>query len=118
MSADGQLTGGTLADLSERIRRKDVSATEVVQAFIKRTDALEPALGAYITRMSDSALADARAADVDQAIYRLMETGAIEDRGAGNRSAFHATPKPPISMCPEPGHMELDNAANSGKEAA
>ncbi|MCI0816243.1 MAG: hypothetical protein J4N29_04260, partial [Chloroflexi bacterium] len=65
MTADGQLTGGTLAELSERIRRKDVSATEVVQAFIERTDTLEPALGAYITRMSDSALADAKAADAE-----------------------------------------------------
>ncbi|MCH8974182.1 MAG: amidase, partial [Chloroflexi bacterium] len=65
MSAGAALTGGTLAELSARIRRKDVSVAEVVEAYIERTDALEPALGAYITRMSDSALADAKAADAE-----------------------------------------------------
>ena len=65
MSAGAALTGGTLAELSARIRRKDVSVAEVVGAYIERTDALEPALGAYITRMSDSALADAKAADAE-----------------------------------------------------
>ena len=65
MSSDGTLTGGTLAELSARIRRREVSATEVVQAFIERTDELEPALGAYITRMSGEALAGARAADAE-----------------------------------------------------
>ena len=65
MTTDGALTGQTLAQLSDLIRKREVSPTEVTQAYVERIDALEPRLGAYITRMTDEAMAGARAAEAE-----------------------------------------------------
>ena len=65
MSSGGALTDQTLAELGDRVRHREVSSTEVVKAYVERTDALEPKLGAYITRMSEEALAGAKAADAE-----------------------------------------------------
>ena len=55
------------ADLARRIAGKEVSATEAVGAFVARTDALEPEIGAFITRTAEQAMDDARAADAELA---------------------------------------------------
>lgn len=49
--------------LASRIRRKEVSAVEVVSAYIDRIDRFNPALNAIIWRNDEEALAAARAAD-------------------------------------------------------
>src|SRR5215470_14351106 len=52
-------------DLGERIRRRDVSAVEVVEAHLKRIEAVNPVLSAFFTVTADHALAEARQADAE-----------------------------------------------------
>lgn len=47
-------------DIAELVRRRKVSPVEVVQASLKRIEALEPALNAFVTLTPEVALADAR----------------------------------------------------------
>ncbi len=61
------VTALSAADLARRIAAKELSATEAVDAFVARADALEPQVGAFITRTSEDAMADARAADAELA---------------------------------------------------
>ena len=49
--------------LAERIRSKDVSSREVVEAHLARIDAVNPNLNAIVRRLDDEALAAADAAD-------------------------------------------------------
>jgi amidase len=53
----------SLLDVSERIRRRDVSSVEIVSALLARIDAFEPRLNAFLRVMGDTALADAARAD-------------------------------------------------------
>lgn len=48
---------------ADRLRRREISSTELVQAYLARIEALNPQLGAYVTVCADDALAGARAAD-------------------------------------------------------
>ncbi|MXY59489.1 MAG: amidase, partial [Chloroflexi bacterium] len=64
------VTSLSAADLARRIAAKELSATEAVGAFVARADALEPQVGAFITRTSEDAMADARAADAELAAGR------------------------------------------------
>ena len=50
-------------DLAGMLRRRDVSAREVISAHIGRIEAFDPAINAVVTRTFDSALARASAAD-------------------------------------------------------
>jgi hypothetical protein len=50
-------------ELGERIRRRDVSATEVVDAFIERIEAVDGDVNAVVVRAFDRARAEAAAAD-------------------------------------------------------
>jgi amidase len=45
------------------LRRREISSTELVHAYLARIEALNPLLGAYVTVCADEALAAARAAD-------------------------------------------------------
>ena len=45
------------------IRRREVSVVEVVEAFLRRIEAVDPAINAVVTLASESAIAEARAAD-------------------------------------------------------
>ena len=63
MSAD--LVYVSIAELSDRIRNKDISPVEVVQATLDRIDRLEPQLNAFNTVFADQALAEARQAEAD-----------------------------------------------------
>jgi amidase len=48
---------------ADRLRRREISSTELVQAYLARIEALNPQLVAYVTVCADDALAGARAAD-------------------------------------------------------
>jgi aspartyl-tRNA(Asn)/glutamyl-tRNA(Gln) amidotransferase subunit A len=55
----------TIADLAPRLGRKEVSPLELTRACLDRIEKLNPALNAFITVTGESALADARAAEVE-----------------------------------------------------
>ncbi|MDA1036563.1 MAG: amidase [Chloroflexi bacterium] len=65
MTSGQELTSLTVAELAERIRTKQVSPVEVAQAFVSRADALEPTIGAFVTRTSEQALEAARQAEAE-----------------------------------------------------
>ena len=65
MNADHDLVYVSIAELSDRIRTKDISPVEVVRATLDRIDRLEPQLNAYNTVFADQALAEARQAEAD-----------------------------------------------------
>ncbi|GAB5470696.1 MAG: amidase [Rhodospirillales bacterium] len=52
-----------LAEVADKLRRRDLSSLELTQALYERIAALEPRLKSYVRLMQESALAEARAAD-------------------------------------------------------
>jgi amidase len=57
----------TAVDLAARIRRKQVSAREVMAAHLARIDRVNPKINAIVTLVADRAMADAAKADEQQA---------------------------------------------------
>jgi aspartyl-tRNA(Asn)/glutamyl-tRNA(Gln) amidotransferase subunit A len=55
----------TIVELSPRLRRKEVSPLELTRACLDRIDKLNPTLNAFITVTAESALAEARAAEIE-----------------------------------------------------
>ena len=55
----------TIVELAPRLRRKEVSPVEVTRACLDRIEKLNPALNAFITVTAESALAEARAAEIE-----------------------------------------------------
>ncbi len=53
----------TITELSQRLRRKEVSPVEIARDCLERIEKVNPALNAFITVMTKSALAEARAAE-------------------------------------------------------
>src|SRR5207247_9005376 len=53
----------TAVELADRIRRRDVSVTEVVQAHLAQIERVNPKVNAIVTLTAERALADARAKD-------------------------------------------------------
>jgi aspartyl-tRNA(Asn)/glutamyl-tRNA(Gln) amidotransferase subunit A len=56
---------GTISEISRRLRQREISAVEITQECLERIERLNPALNAFITVMSESALEDARRADAE-----------------------------------------------------
>jgi aspartyl-tRNA(Asn)/glutamyl-tRNA(Gln) amidotransferase subunit A len=52
----------TIVELGRRLRRKEISPVELTRGCLERIEKLDPALNAFITVMTESALAEARAA--------------------------------------------------------
>ena len=63
MSAD--LHYLSLLEVSERIRRRDLSSAEIVSALLARIAAFEPRLNSFVRVMGDSARAEAARADAE-----------------------------------------------------
>jgi aspartyl-tRNA(Asn)/glutamyl-tRNA(Gln) amidotransferase subunit A len=57
------ITLGTIAELSERIRRKEISPVEITRECLARIERRNPRLNAFITVMTELALTDARTAE-------------------------------------------------------
>jgi len=55
----------TIVELGPRLRRKEVSPVELTRCCLDRIEKLNPALNAFITVTGDSALAEARAAEIE-----------------------------------------------------
>lgn len=64
---DDALCDLDLQGVSGAIARRDVSCVEATEAYLRRIERHEPVLRAYITVMSDEALAQAKAADAELA---------------------------------------------------
>lgn len=62
MSA-GELTGLTIAEAADLLRRREVSSRELTLAHLERIQAIDPKVRAYVTVTSDLALAQAEEAD-------------------------------------------------------
>lgn len=56
---------GTIVELAPRLRRKEVSPVELTRACLDRIEKLNPALNAFITVTAESALAEARTAEIE-----------------------------------------------------
>src|SRR5438445_13537793 len=63
---DVALAGLTLAEASSRIRSRQVTPTQLVQACLERINTYNPKLNAFITVMREQALAAARDLDQEQ----------------------------------------------------
>jgi aspartyl-tRNA(Asn)/glutamyl-tRNA(Gln) amidotransferase subunit A len=55
----------SISELAPRLRRGDVSPVEITRRCLERIEKVNPALNAFITVMSESALADARRAEAE-----------------------------------------------------
>jgi aspartyl-tRNA(Asn)/glutamyl-tRNA(Gln) amidotransferase subunit A len=64
-----ELLDGSMVDAATAVRRKDVSSVELTEAAVRRAEALEPKINAFISLEPERALAQARAAD------RALATG-------------------------------------------
>jgi aspartyl-tRNA(Asn)/glutamyl-tRNA(Gln) amidotransferase subunit A len=58
-------TPETILELAPRLRRKEVSSVELTRACLDRIEKLNPTLNAFITVMAESALAEAKAAEIE-----------------------------------------------------
>ena len=58
------MINSSLKTLSQMLAKKEVSSVELTQAFLKRIDALNPEINAYIALDQEKTLAQAKAADV------------------------------------------------------
>src|ERR1700758_530967 len=56
-------TLGTISQLAQRFRRRDVSPVEITQECLRRIENINPRLNAFITVMAESALEEARVAE-------------------------------------------------------
>lgn len=55
----------TISELSQRVRRREISPVEITRACLERIEADNAALNAFITVMAETALAEARAAEAE-----------------------------------------------------
>jgi amidase len=68
----GELHDLTALEQAAEIRARRVSAVELTQHYLRRSDALDAAVGAFVTRTDDLALEQARAADARAAAGELL----------------------------------------------
>jgi aspartyl-tRNA(Asn)/glutamyl-tRNA(Gln) amidotransferase subunit A len=61
---------GAIAELAQRMRRKEISPVEITREYLARIEKLNPLLNAFIAVMAESALTEARAAEEEIALGR------------------------------------------------
>ena len=66
----GDLCYLSIHELSGRIRRREVSPVEVVEAHLRRIESVNPVLSAFLTLTGDRALEEARRAEIEIAAGR------------------------------------------------
>lgn len=63
MTSHSMSTFNTIAELSQRIRRNEISPVSITQECLARIEKINPQLNAFITVMAESSLAEARTAE-------------------------------------------------------
>jgi amidase len=71
----GEICSMTAVDLAGRVRRKELSATEVMEAHLTRIEAVNPKVNAIVTLLPEEAMEGARAAD--EALARGLPVGPL-----------------------------------------
>jgi Asp-tRNA(Asn)/Glu-tRNA(Gln) amidotransferase A subunit family amidase len=74
-SAGGSPTDWSVIETAAHVRRRHISAVEVLNAHIERVEAQNPALNAIVTRLDDRAMQQARA--IDDATARGVDPGPL-----------------------------------------
>jgi aspartyl-tRNA(Asn)/glutamyl-tRNA(Gln) amidotransferase subunit A len=90
MTTDVQLSYLSLHELARRLRAREVSSVEATRAALERIERLNPKLNAFITVMAESALAEARVTDEENATGRY-------------RGALHGVPVAVKDLCATKG---------------
>src|SRR5882724_7025838 len=80
------------SEIARRIARREISSTEVVQAFIKRIEAVNPRLNAVVVPRYEEALQEAAAADERQA--RGDRSGLLHGVPITLKECFHLAGTP------------------------
>ena len=105
MAIDQELTFASTVELSDRLRRREISATELLDACLSRISRLEPALNAFVEVLGESARAAAAESD-----RRLAGGGAVRPLEgiplpikdltmvSGSRLGFGSRISPPFPM--------------------
>src|SRR5215470_3503492 len=57
--------GATILELSQQLRRREISPVDITRECLDRIDKLNPALNAFITVMAESALEQAQSAEAE-----------------------------------------------------
>ena len=106
-------------DLAARIRRKELSATEVMQAHLAQIERVNPKVNAIVTLHAEQALAQARAADAKQA--RGEALGPLHGLPIAHKDLFmtkgmRTTWGSPIfkDNIPDRSHLLVERAWNAG----
>jgi len=95
----------TISEMSQSIRKKEISPVEIARSCLSRIEQKNPSLNAFITVMSESAMAEARAAETEIArgdwrgplhgipiaLKDLIDTAGVRTTSA---SALHANRVP------------------------
>ena len=71
----GEICSMTAVDLAGRVRRKELSTTEVMEAHLARIEAVNPKVNAIVTLLPEEAMEGARAAD--EALARGLPVGPL-----------------------------------------
>ena len=83
---------GTALDAAAAIRAKNVSSVELTEHTLRRIEAFQPALNAYVYQLRDEALA--AAARADEAIARGTATGALHGVPINVKESFGVEGRP------------------------
>jgi amidase len=92
MSHDFDPDFGTALDAAAAIRAKKISSVELTQHTLRRIDAFQPTLNAYVYQLRDEALA--AAARADDAIGRRIVTGALHGVPINVKESFGVQGQP------------------------
>ena len=88
MTLADELAYTTLSSLTSRIRRRELSPVEVVNAFIERISARNPAVNAFVCE--DFERAHDEAVKAEQALVNGAEIGPLQDRKSTRLNSSHA----------------------------
>jgi amidase len=108
MSHDFDPDFGTALDAAATIRAKKISSVELTRHTLRRIDAFQPKLNAYVYQLRDEALA--AAARADEAIARQTPTGALHGVPINVKESFGVESQPctwgipPLKASKAPAH--------------
>jgi aspartyl-tRNA(Asn)/glutamyl-tRNA(Gln) amidotransferase subunit A len=100
----------TVTTAAERLRAGELTSVELTSAFLARADVLDPQTGTYVTRLDESALAQAAAADDDFA--RGVDRGLYQGIPIGIKDILAVAEGPTTA-----NSLVLDRAWGAGKDA-